>query len=298
LLVLGVLTITAPVAAKPPAKKAGTTSVHFRTKGKAAWNLFGVYASQASAKSIREHLIKHGFEVQLRASALPIPKVPPRKPTGMLPTSSTVTYSEAVKVFRLMAGQKDIAFRFPIDGCYARAELMIERLRKKRLHPYRVWSVANGEPLYARTKNNPHGHVTWGYHVAPVLRVRFGKASQRWYVIDPSLFTRPVTIDQWEGAQMRTKKSHKPYITVTRIGEAPVWIDHKRRNGTGYWPGSDPKIGLHAHAVATMKRYKPWEGKDPPPGVAAARPAQRHEWSPGRSAPVLAILPRRLRLAA
>src|SRR5262249_5916255 len=145
--------------------------------------------------------------------------------------------------------------------CYARAQLMIERMRTQKLHPYRVWSVANGEPLHAKTTNVRAGFVEWGYHVAPILRVRIDARTQRWYVIDPSLFRQPVTIAQWEAAQMKTRASHKPYITLTRVGEAPVWIDNKRKNGTGYWPGADPREGLHNHAVATMKRYKPKEGR-------------------------------------
>jgi hypothetical protein len=120
--------------------------------------------------------------------------------------------------------------------------------------------VANGEPLHAKSKNVKAGFVEWGYHVAPILRVRIDR-TQSWYVIDPSLFQQLATIDQWESVQMKTRTSHKPYIALTRIGEGPVWVDQKRKNGTGYWPAADPKEGLHNHAVATMKRYKALEGK-------------------------------------
>src|SRR5262249_14822390 len=85
---------------------------------------------------------------------------------------------------------------------------------------------------------------------------------------DPSLFARPATVAQWEQAQMRTKVSSKPFLTITRIGEAPTGIDRKRKPGSGYWPGPDPPGGPDAHAVATMRKYKPWQGKQPPKGAA------------------------------
>jgi hypothetical protein len=265
LLVLSLLALTLLVGSAPVAlaqAKPTTYTVTYRGKGNPTFHLFGHYVSKEAADRIVKFLHDHGnFETKVTASNTPIPVPPQRKPTAALPDAATVTMSKARAVFQQMAAQRDIAFRYPIDGCYARAELMIERMRQQKLMPYRVWSVANGEPLHAKTTNVRAGFVEWGYHVAPLLRVRTDARNQRWYVIDPSLFKQPVTIEQWEAAQMKTRASHKPYITLTKIGEAPVWIDHKRKNGTGYWPGADPREGLHNHAVATMKRYKALEGR-------------------------------------
>jgi hypothetical protein len=285
-----------PVLAQPPAKAGPRTySVYYHGKGKADWHLFGHYATDASAKAVIQHLRGHGFETDLRVTNTPIPKIAPRKPSPALPANQTVTLAKAKEEFKLMAGQKDIAFRYPIDGCYARAELMIERMRQRGLYPSRVWSVANGEELYAVTKNVKKGYVTWSYHVAPILRVRVDASTQRWYVIDPSLFTQPVLIEQWERAQMRPKSTHTPYITVTRVGEAPVWVDHKRKPGTGYWPGADPSEGLHNHAVTTMKAYKALEGRVDL-GAPVRGPGAALVWEAPADAAVL--LRRRLTLAA
>jgi hypothetical protein len=261
LLALPMLAVAVPVAPAQP--KVTTWSVYFRGKGRPDYHLFGHYVKKEYADTIARFLRDHDhFETQVRTSNTPIPKIPPRKPSELMPTNVTVSMTKAREMFSLMSRQKDIAFRYPIDGCYARAELMIERLRQQhKLHPYRVWSVANGEPLHAKSKNVKAGFVEWGYHVAPLLRVRIDAKKQSWYVIDPSLFQQPVAIDQWETAQMKTRSSHKPYIALTKVGEAPVWIDHKRKNGTGYWPASDPREGLHNHAAATMKKYKALEGK-------------------------------------
>jgi hypothetical protein len=248
-----------------------TSTVYFRAKGSTApYSLFGHYSSEASAKKVFEHLARSGNEVKLEIVNKPLPKVPPRPSSGMIPWSETISLAKAHEVHAWMARQKEIAFKFPIDGCYARAHLMIEKMVKNEFKPRKIWAVANGEPLYARTKNHPRGHVTWGYHVAPVLRVRTGEGGQRWYVIDPSLLDRPGTVSEWEQAMTRAPNSPRPYLTVSKLGEGPMWLDKKRKPGSGYWPAPDPKDGPTTHALATMRKYKPWEGKDPPRGVALA----------------------------
>jgi hypothetical protein len=260
-----------PAAKDPPPSQTYTVSTS--TRGKGDWSLFGVYHSEAVANSVRESLAEHGFDIKVeKSTTLPVPRVQPRAPTGMLPKSETITYKKCVEVFNWLARQKDIAFHFPVDGCYARAHLMCQRMRKTSppFRPRKIWSFSNGDILYARTRHNPRGYVTWGYHVAPVMRVRLDDDAQkqRWYVIDPSMFDRPATVTQWEQAQMRTKDSPRPYLAISRIGEAPIGIDRKKKPGSGYWPGADPPAGPDAHAVAMMKKYKPWEGKEPPKGAA------------------------------
>jgi hypothetical protein len=305
LLLAMVMTMAAPASAQtkaPPANKANkgqagkdaapivtTSTVVYRTKGTTEWSYFGSYSSEASARRVFEHLARTGYEAELRISNRPIPKLPPRKPdVRVLPVAQTVTYQKAVEVFKLMASQNDIAFRYPTDGCYARTQLMVERMQAKSLTPYKIWSVANGEELFAKTKNHPRGYVTWAYHVAPVLRVRNTDNSQRWYVIDPSLAAQPMTLSKWEQAQKRTPSSPRPYLTVTSVGKAPLWVDKKRKPGSGYWPGDDPKIQgvapelvVHVHAVATMKRYKPLEGKAPPKAAALMPAENGPKWADG-----------------
>jgi hypothetical protein len=254
-----------------------TSSVYYRTKGKAEWQLFGVYRSEESARGVFRHLARSGYEVELRISNAPIPKTPARKPSGLLAVSETVTLAKAKEVFEWMARQKDIAFRFPTDGCYARAHLMVQRMQKNGFKPRKVWAFANGDTLYARTRNHPAGHVTWGYHVAPMLRVRIDANTQRWYVIDPSLCQTAVLVSQWEAAMLKSKDSHRPYLTLTRPGVAPTLLSKRKASGSGYWPGADPKQGADAHAVAVMRKYKPYEGKRPPKGLVRV-PAPAGPW--------------------
>jgi hypothetical protein len=265
-LILSLLLLAASAAAQDKPKQpqaVRTSTVYFREDGATEWSLFGYYETEASARNVFDHLERGGYQVKLEITNTPIPRPEPisRKAPVKLPASETVSLDRATEVFRDMARQDDIAFRYPVDGCYARAELMVELMLRQGLKPRKVWAVASGEELVAKTKNHPKGYVTWAYHVAPVLRVRGADDEQRWYVIDPSLFTAPVTLTAWMKAQMRPEARHQPFLTITRPGQAPKWIDNKVRAGSGYWPGRDPKEGPHVHAVSTMKKYKPFEGK-------------------------------------
>jgi glutaminase-like protein len=92
-----------------------------------------------------------------------------------------------------------IPFLYPDDGCWGRAHEMCRLMINMGLQPGKVW-IQGG--LHANTRNNPNCYVNWGWHVAPTLCVRGSHffASQR-MVIDPSLFTTPVSETQWKSVQ-------------------------------------------------------------------------------------------------
>jgi hypothetical protein len=167
-----------------------------------------------------------------------------------------MTPQQVSDVFARMAAQTDIAFRYPVDGCYARTHLMVRRMQAQGLSPRKVWAFRNGDLLQVRTPFAPAGFVDWDYHVAPLLRVRYGKGD--WdMVIDPSLFDGPATAEQWAGAMKKAARSN-PFVTVTNPGEAPVRPDGKRAPGSGYWPGADP-TDPDAFSRDVMARFKPLE---------------------------------------
>jgi hypothetical protein len=94
-----------------------------------------------------------------------------------------------------------IPFLYPDDGCWARAHEMCRLMITMGLNPRKVWIQAS-TILHAKTKNNPNCYVEWGWHVAPTLCVRGPKFFQTdQMVIDPSLFTTPVTKATWKGVQ-------------------------------------------------------------------------------------------------
>ena len=92
-----------------------------------------------------------------------------------------------------------IPFLYPDDGCWARAHEMCRLMINMGLSPRKVWIQGS---LYVSTKNNPSCHVWWGWHVAPTLCVRGpGLFQSQRMVIDPALFTTPVTKATWKGVQ-------------------------------------------------------------------------------------------------
>jgi hypothetical protein len=96
-----------------------------------------------------------------------------------------------------------IPFLYPDDGCWGRAHEMRRLMVNMGLKPKKVWIQASHDlSLKPSTRNNPSCSVGWSWHVAPTLCVR-----GRWFfntqqmVIDPSLFTTPVTKAQWKAIQ-------------------------------------------------------------------------------------------------
>lgn len=96
-----------------------------------------------------------------------------------------------------------IPFLYPDDGCWGRAHEMCRLMKAQGLSPRKVWiDHSIGSWLHVNTRNNPQCYVEWGWHVAPTLCVRwwFPFLSRR-MVIDPSLFTTPVTAATWKSVQ-------------------------------------------------------------------------------------------------
>jgi hypothetical protein len=90
-----------------------------------------------------------------------------------------------------------IPFLYPDDGCWARAHEMCRLMIAAGARPRKVWIDGN---LHVNTKNNPQCFVDWGWHVAPIICVRRLFRAE-YLVIDPSLFTTPVTEATWKGVQ-------------------------------------------------------------------------------------------------
>jgi hypothetical protein len=92
-----------------------------------------------------------------------------------------------------------IPFLYPDDGCWARAHEMCRLMINLGLSPKKVW-IQGG--LHVYTRNNPRCYVVWGWHVAPTLCVRGPRLFQtHQMVIDPSLFTTPVSKAAWKCVQ-------------------------------------------------------------------------------------------------
>jgi hypothetical protein len=140
-----------------------------------------------------------------------------------------------------------IPFQYVRDGCYARAHKMRQMISQKYGYCVeKVFSFAEGYPKRLAVKANMWGGccVEWWYHVVPLLRlnVKFGKRTyQICYVIDPGMFTTPVTLSTWLQAQKNTTCNAN--ATVTSYSIQP---------GSAYWPlGSSASFGTDPNYVQT-----------------------------------------------
>lgn len=125
-----------------------------------------------------------------------------------------ISMAEAQQVFDAMSAKSCnpsatmtpcIPFMYPDDGCWARAHEMCRLMIVMGFQPKKIWiKRSNGNILHAATRNHPNCFIEWTWHVAPTLCVRQGCLFWFWtkdMVIDPSLFTVPVTIAEWKAVQ-------------------------------------------------------------------------------------------------
>ena len=131
---------------------------------------------------------------------------------------SIISEEYAVELFNLLASQKHIPFEYPEDGCYSRAHEMSRILKEMGVTTTKTFLEGR---LRVETDNSPKGYVEWWYHVAPMVAVETGKRHKerysvpgsrikrtRWVdeykvmVFDPSIFNRPVEINEWQNIQL------------------------------------------------------------------------------------------------
>ncbi len=122
---------------------------------------------------------------------------------------SILTEDEVSLIFNELSSNVDIPFKYPVDGCYARAHKMVQILEKKGIIAGKAF--VEGE-LYVDSKI--FGEIGWSYHVAPVVLVKKGNENIP-YIIDPSLFSKPVTFEEWKKTMLSKPKSvfEKEYFT-------------------------------------------------------------------------------------
>jgi hypothetical protein len=162
--------------------------------------------------------------------------------------AEAISRERAGEVFADLAAQGHIAFRHLWDGCYARAHLLVLRLLELGLSPRKVWTFTQSanDLLWVNPPGQPAVVVHWGYHVAPTVVVQEASGQAVELVLDPALFSGPVTVEEWRDIQ-----HDSPRVLHTALGEPPL----PARGGSGYWPGPDPVEGPDVHAREKMEEY-------------------------------------------
>jgi hypothetical protein len=186
-----------------------------------------------------------------------------------------LTLKEAQGVFQAVAALSDvIAFRWLVEGCECRAQLMIEHLQALGIKPGRAWAVAVGRLLSLPEPDNPHRSYKWHNHVAPTVPV--GGVDYGVMVIDPALSPAgPLTLAEWartmrarsievsdiglsqaeilsrQAAQALKGQDLDAMVFYLKYGEAPI----PEIGGTGFRIDPEPAEGISAFAHEMMQEY-------------------------------------------
>lgn len=152
---------------------------------------------------------------------------------NLLTLADAIPFDVAADEFRDLASRVDyIPFDYPFDCCTARAHEMCRVLRRHGVRPEKVWNYGRNFEEGENTLvvyTNAAGRVTWYYHVAPVVRVRFGGGDTSLMVLDPALFDRPVTVERWRDRQNDGGATHEfshDGLFYREPGESRVIFDH------------------------------------------------------------------------
>lgn len=138
---------------------------------------------------------------------------------------------EVKTLFAELAAAKTIPFDYPVDCCYTRAHVMSAMMEAKGIKSEKYWIYMGDTPLAPTRDGKPvtffdpdtgkREPVTWGYHVAPTVKVTRADGSVEDMVIDPSLSDRPLTKKEWRDIQA-AEDSHPTTATT----ESDVYVRH------------------------------------------------------------------------
>ncbi len=106
-----------------------------------------------------------------------------------------------------------IPFQYAGDGCFARAHAMRKEFKARfGFDCQKIFSYGN--PIVASVPSPLNCTATWNYHVAPLVQIQTSSGPKN-YVIDPGLFTGPVTATAWlnhQGTNDYRTKSGNYYV--------------------------------------------------------------------------------------
>lgn len=106
--------------------------------------------------------------------------------------------------------QPCIPFNYAVDGCFARAHKMRYIIEQK--YGYCSEKVFSFGYLNVLATLSGGCCINWWYHVAPIVRVKTLRGTAL-YVIDPSMFTQPVSLSTWLAAQENTSCNAQADVT-------------------------------------------------------------------------------------
>lgn len=139
-------------------------------------------------------------------------------PTWDISPSDLDGFFDSARFDRYLTWSEDTSFErriswlFPDSGCWVRAELYSDLIMKFVHEKYPDKKFNNAKKhfafgtLRAQSDNIPQGTVSWGYHVAPMIRLNDDKL----YILDPALSPDAIEKEGWYKLMMT-----KPEARIT-----------------------------------------------------------------------------------
>ncbi|WP_413585977.1 protein-glutamine glutaminase family protein [Bdellovibrio sp. HCB274] len=157
------------------------------------------------------------------AATLPVPD---QYEKGSSVSLSVLSQEQAEQLFTEFKEHSEIPFDYPVDGCFARATAMSKVAEQSKIQMGKVW-VEGTLRVTPKSKSLPN--IEWGYHVATTLYVKGVTGEPELKVFDPSMFDKPVSLEEWTGA-MQVDGKPKPNIKRIYFGERfQMWPEGKAK---------------------------------------------------------------------
>lgn len=157
-----------------------------------------------------------------------------QKPTyTQIDDNNAISQEKAESLFNFLKDSTGLEFRYSYGGCEDRAHAMSLFLKSKKIKTSKIW---NFDPYYISLFNSQEQlssfdrsglseKVFWGYHVAPIIKVKSGDHIEL-KVIDPSISDNILTIDKW----LELQGAPNSYYTFTDL----EWFSFVTINGWNF----------------------------------------------------------------
>ncbi len=133
--------------------------------------------------------------------------------TGTRSLVSIVSLKDLASIYKEVLGLDYIPFQYLETGCDFRAHEIARHLESKSIYVGKAY--AEGKMLVRRSAIS-NDVIEWAFHIAPLIKVKTRNGILD-FVIDPALFTTPVSLDVWQKKLTELDGSHAHITTHDRF---------------------------------------------------------------------------------
>jgi hypothetical protein len=186
----------------------------------------------------------------------------PRRPLTTKEDDIPLMPSEATMnlIFSACATDPVQTFAFKSDGCYARAHQMARIIQQNGYGCGKLFIYASSSPLAVTVSS--FCCQQWSFHVAPLVRFKNASGVAEVRVFDPSLFSTPVTKDEWFN---KCKSTCYPGSNIGATFLAQPYVYNRAPNG------AISRDANYAKTECTLNAYAGLSGGcvNPPAGACS-----------------------------